>query len=76
MTVTIVLAGGDPAPAAYDYLIVGNFIGTDVSGTQPLGNLYAGVAVLVLLWSAHVVVSKRLVFRGDAVTLGRWDPRR
>ncbi len=41
----VALASGGTSLAAVNSQVTGNFIGTDVTGTQPLGNLYAGVAI-------------------------------
>jgi hypothetical protein len=43
----IALGVGDPAPAAIDTGIYGNLIGTDVNGTNDLGNRWAGVAAII-----------------------------
>jgi hypothetical protein len=44
-TMGILLGAGNPAPAAVNTTIYGNYIGTDVSGTQSLGNQWLGVGV-------------------------------
>jgi titin len=43
----IVLGAGNPAPAAVNTQIYGNDIGTDVSGTLPLGNQWGGLALAI-----------------------------
>jgi hypothetical protein len=41
----VVINAGFPAPPDHNMVVAGNYIGTDVTGTQPLGNVAEGVGV-------------------------------
>jgi hypothetical protein len=50
-------------PGGADFEVVGNYIGTDVSGTQPLGNRFSGVVATDNAFS-HEIRGNRIAFNG------------
>ncbi|MEK6303926.1 MAG: FG-GAP-like repeat-containing protein [Acidobacteriota bacterium] len=56
-------ASGGPEPGGSDFEVIGNYIGTDVSGTQPLGNRFSGVIAISNAFS-HEIRGNRIAFNG------------
>ncbi|HLG12937.1 MAG TPA: VCBS repeat-containing protein [Blastocatellia bacterium] len=65
---------GGPAPGGADFEVVGNNIGTDVSGTHPLGNGGSGVSVSGNAFS-HEIRGNRIAFNsGNGVSVSDGRP--